>query len=235
MNATEVLAKLEKLGSDSYRRTMMRHGANEPLWGVKISELKKLQKQIKTDHELALELYETGIYDAQYLAGLIVDDQQMSKRDLQHWLTKSNCSAIAGTTVAWVTAESKFANELGMKWIDAKNENAAYAGWTTLSCLVSITDDAELDLAELKQLLQRVEQTIHQERNLVRSAMNSFVISTGSYVTGLTKLALQVGKKIGTVSVDMGDTACVVPAAVEYIQKVQDHGTIGKKRKTAKC
>ncbi|MBC8352318.1 MAG: DNA alkylation repair protein [Planctomycetes bacterium] len=235
MNATDMVSQLERLGSDSYRKILINHGANEPVLGVKIADLKRLQKQTKTDHHLALELFDTGIYDAQYLAGLVVDDEQMSKRDLRHWVAKSNCPAISGTIVAWVAAESRVGNELALKWVDAKNENAAQTGWMTLCSLVAITDDAVLDLSELTKLLQRVGRTIHKERNLVRYAMNSFVIATGSYVTELIDLSLQIGEKIGTVSVDMGNTSCAVPSAVEYIQKVQRRGAIGKKRKTAKC
>jgi hypothetical protein len=111
----------------------------------------------------------------------------------------------------------------------------AAAGWATLSNLVAITDDANLDLPELKQLLQRVQKTIHQQPNRVRYVMNSFVISVGSYVQGLTELALQTAARIGPVSVDMGGTACKVPLASDYIQKVQKRGAIGKKRKTVKC
>jgi hypothetical protein len=39
----------------------------------------------------------------------------------------------------------------------------------------------------------------------------------------------------GLVEVDMGNTACKVPFAPDYIQKVKDRGTIGKKRKSARC
>jgi glycerol kinase len=101
--------------------------------------------------------------------------------------------------------------------------------------LVAIKDDAELDIVELKNLLQRVRKSIHQQPNKVRYAMNGFVIAVGSYVAPLTKLALQAAAKIGPVTVDMGNTACQVPSASEYIQKVQKRGTIGKKRKTTKC
>jgi hypothetical protein len=65
--------------------------------------------------------------------------------------------------------------------------------------------------------------------------MNGFVIAVGSYVPGLTKFAMQVGEKIGPVTVDMGNTACHVPFAPDYIRKVEKRGAIGKKRKTAKC
>jgi len=100
---------------------------------------------------------------------------------------------------------------------------------------VSIKDDSELDLAELKQLLQRVEKSIHQQPNRVRQAMNNFVIAVGSYVKALTDAALQTAAHVGPVEVDVGDTACKVPSAAESIQKVQKRGAIGKKRKTAKC
>ena len=48
-------------------------------------------------------------------------------------------------------------------------------------------------------------------------------------------LAVRTAEAIGPVSVDMGDTACKVPYAPDYIQKIRQRGTIGKKRKTAKC
>jgi hypothetical protein len=61
------------------------------------------------------------------------------------------------------------------------------------------------------------------------------VIALGSYVPALTEAALRAAAKIGKVTVDMGETECKVPDAATYIKKVQDRGSIGKKRKTAKC
>lgn len=65
--------------------------------------------------------------------------------------------------------------------------------------------------------------------------MNSFVIGLGTYVKPLGDLAMKSAEKIGVVTVDMGDTACKVPYAPEYINKVRKRGTVGKKRKSAKC
>jgi hypothetical protein len=119
--------------------------------------------------------------------------------------------------------------------IDSKKALTAEAGWATLRSLVSIKDDSDLDLPALKRLLERVRKTIHQAPNDVRSQMNSFVIAVGSYVQSLTETAIQTGEKIGSVSIDMGNTSCQVPFAPDYIRKVQKRGTIGKKRKSAKC
>jgi 3-methyladenine DNA glycosylase AlkD len=235
MTAQEIVKDLKPLGKDSYKKVLLNHGVQEPVLGVKIEDLKKFQKRIKKDYRLALELYDTGIYDAMYLAGLIADDPQMTKKDLRQWVEKVNCALLSEYTVPWVAAESNHGRELALEWIDSKKENVATAGWATLSSIVAIKDDAEIDQDELKRLLQRVQKTIHQQPNRVRYVMNGFVIAVGSYVRALTDLALEIGEKMGRVTVEMDGTACKVPYAPEYIQKVQKRGSIGKKRKTAKC
>lgn len=235
MTATDIINELKPLGSEGYRKILRNHGIAEPMLGVKIEELKKIQKRVKKDYQLALDLYDTGIYDAMYLAGLIADETQMTKKDLQRWLDNANCDAVCGYAVSWVAADSKHGHELALKWIDSKKERFAQTGWTTLSSWVSVTDDVDLDVAELQQLLHRVQQTIHQQPNYVRYAMNGFVIAVGCYVKSLTELAMKTAEKVGRVTVDMGNTACQVPSAPEYIRKVQARGTLGKKRKTARC
>jgi 3-methyladenine DNA glycosylase AlkD len=235
MNAKEILNELKVLGGEGVKRIFLNHGIKEPLFGVKVGDLKKIQKRIKRDHELALELYDTGNYDAMYLAALIADDSQMTRKDLNRWVEKANCGPLAAVPVPWVAVGSPHGHETALEWIESKKELVACAGWETLGGLVSVKPDAELDLAELKRLLQRLQQSIHQQPNRVRSAMNHFVIAVGSYVAPLTDLAIRTGEKIGKVTVDMGNTACSVPFSPDYIRKVQKRGTIGKKRKTVKC
>ena len=233
MNAKEIIDEIKPLGSDSYKKILLNHGVKEPCLGVKIGDLKKIQKRIKKNYQLALDLYDTGVYDAMYLAGMIADDARMTKKDLQRWADRAYGAALS-TTVSSVAAGSPIGYEVAMEWIESKKDCVAAAGWSTLSDIVSTQDDAELDVAELKRLLQRVQKTIHQAPDAVRYTMNSFVICVGSYVRALTDLALEIAGKIGTVEVDMGNTACEVPFAPDYIRKVQKRGTIGKKRKGAK-
>jgi 3-methyladenine DNA glycosylase AlkD len=235
MTAKEILEEIKPLGSDGYKRVMFNHGVKEPFFGVKISDLQKLVRRIKKDYQLALDLYDTGNYDAMYLAGLIADDARMTKKDLRHWVAKAYCPALCGTTVAWVAAGCKHGWELGLEWIDSKTPLIAVAGWGTLSSLVSIKNDAELDLAELKRLLQRVQKTIHQAPDAVRYQMNAFIIAVGSYVTSLTATAIETAEQIGPVTAELGNNLCQVPFAPDYICKVQQRGTIGRKRKSAKC
>src|SRR5437588_10950934 len=110
--AKEVVEELRPLGGESYREVLRNHGVPDPMFGVKIEDLKKIQKRIKKDYRLALDLYDTGIYDAMYLAGLIADDDKMTKKDLRHWVEKANCASLCDYTVPWVAAESRHRREL---------------------------------------------------------------------------------------------------------------------------
>jgi 3-methyladenine DNA glycosylase AlkD len=236
MTAKEILAELKPLARESYKRVLTEnHGVKEPCFGVPVSELKKIQKRIKKDYQLALDLYDTSNYDAMYLAGLIADDARMTRKDLQFWAEKAYGGALPGATVAWVAAGSLHGREMALTWIESPKSHVASAGWATLSSLVSIKDDSELDLAELKRLVQRIQQTIHQAPDAVRRPMNGFLIAVGSYVRPLTEFALQIGEKIGPVTADLGNNDCQVPFAPDHIRKVQKRGAIGKKRKSAKC
>jgi 3-methyladenine DNA glycosylase AlkD len=235
MTAQEILDEIKPLGSDSYKRVIFKHGVKEPCFGVKIGDMQKIVKRIKKDYQLSLDLYDTGVYDAMYLAGLIADDMKMTKKDLKHWVAKAYCSPLCDWTVAWVAAGSSHGWDLGMEWIDAKRSLTAVAGWATLGSLVGITQDDELDLVGLKKLLLRVQKSILKEPDEVRYQMNAFLIAVGCYVQPFTDISVEIGTKIGPITADLGDNDCKVPFAPDYIGKVQARGAIGKKRKSAKC
>jgi 3-methyladenine DNA glycosylase AlkD len=235
MTAAEVVAELKKLGNPTYKKIFFNHGAKEPIYGVKVEDLKKIQKRLKRNHALALDLYDTGIADAQYLAGLISDPPKMTKAQFQKWVKNASWGMVSEYTVAWVASESRFGPELAREWIDSPTESIATSGWSTFASVVALRPDEELDMEELQKLLDRVQKEIHAAPNRVRYVMNGFVIAVGCYVPALAAKAKAVAKAVGKVEVNMGNTACKVPDAAEYIAKVKKAGRQGRKRKTAMC
>jgi len=230
-----LMQQLQQLGSESIKKIFLKHGAREPFFGVKVEYLKKIQKKIKTDYSLSLELFNTGNSDAMYLAGLIADPKKMTRDNLNQWVEKAYWYMISEFTVAWVASESLYGTELALKWIDSDKENIAACGWATMASIASIKRDDEIDVTLYRSLLDRVTRTIHSERNRVRYAMNNFVITVGGYCSHLTEEASKTATALGIVTVDMGGTACKVPSAIDYIKKMHNRGTLGKKRKTAVC
>ncbi len=234
MTVPEIMADLQANGSESIKKILSKHGVKEPFFGVKVEYLKTIQKKIKKDYQLAKDLYATGNADAMYLAGLIADDEKMTREDLQTWVQQAVSNNISEYTVPWVAAGGNYGAELALRWIDSNEEYIAAAGWSTMANWVALKPDDQLDVQVLKQLLQRVVETIDNAQNRVRYVMNSFIIAIGSYVVQLKDDAIAAANKIGTVTADMNGTACKVPDAAQYVEKTLAR-TKGKKKNTVKC
>lgn len=235
MTLDETMKLLASKGTEQTRKTYKRHGAPEPMFGVKIGDLKPIVKLIKGDQALALQLYDTGNSDAMYLAGLVADGSKMKRAELERWVKGATWHMISGCTVPWVAAEHPDAVEMALRWIDAPKEHIAVAGWATFSAIVAVVPDDDLPVELLDSLLTRVVKTVHSSQNRVRYAMNNFVICCGTYVAPLTDKAIEGARKIGRVEVDMGRTDCQVPDAKSYIVKSRRGLPVVPKRKTTRC
>lgn len=235
MTLKEVMTELERLGNEQTRKTWRNHGAGEVIFGVKIGDMKVIQKKIKRDQALALELYKTGNADAMYFAGLICDPKLMTKAQLQDWAEEATWYMHSEYIVAWAASESPFGRELALEWIDSAEEKLQASGWSTYSCLLALKKDEELDLQEIGRLMDRIGKTIHDQGERTKYTMNGFLIAVGTYVSSLSAKAKATAAAVGTVKVNMGNTACKVPDAVTYIEKVEGMGRVGQKRKTVFC
>ncbi len=235
MQLKEVMSQLEAMGNPGTVNIYRKHGADCPMYGVKVADLKKIVKKVKKDHELSLQLFNTGNSDAMYLAALISDDDKITKADLQSWAEKAPWYMISEYSVAWAAADSPHGLELALKWIDSDKPNVTSSGWATLSSLAGLLPSDQIDVDQWSALVDRAAAQIHEIDGRVRYTMNGFIIAAGCGIPELTEKCKALGEKIGKVKVDMGDTACKVPAISAYIKKVEDKGRIGHKKKMAKC
>ena len=231
-----VVEDLKAKAQEKTRAIYVRHGAPaERTLGVSNADMKAIAKTIRKQQGLALALYGTGIFDAMYLAGVVADGTQMSAAEVQAWADgAAGMPMIYEFPVPWVAVETAAGRGLARKWIDSGEEHVAAAGWRTLAGEVTVTADGELDLVELEGLLRSIPGRMSAAANRVRSSMNGFVISVGGRVAPLHGAAMAVAQELGTVAVDVGDTACEVPVAAECIAKMLARGG-AVKRKTIRC
>lgn len=235
MELIEVMKELEKLGTAQTKKTYLNHGAHEPLFGVTTKDMKPFAKKIKKNHGLAMKLYATGNYDAAYLAGMIAEPAKMKMIDFENWIQSATCSMMSDYVVSVTLAETDFAQEVANCWIESNQDLVMSAGWCCYCWLLGTRPDSYFDLNQLKQLLQRVEKQIHTQPTNTRYSMNSFVIAVGISYLPLHTQAMDVANKIGKVEVNMGNTSCKVPCALEAIQKAIDKNRIGFKRRNVRC
>lgn len=235
MDVQAVLRELESLGTERTKKVYMQHGAHEPLFGAATGAMKPIVKRTRRDQALADELYDTGNYDAMYLAGMIADPKAMTEADFDRWMEGAYFYMISDWVVAVTLAETDIAQAVSDRWIASGKELYMSAGYSCYCWLLGNRRDEEFDREKLSTMLDRVEKTIHSQPDRAKYATNYFVLTVGVSYIPLHEKAVSVAKAIGTVDVFRGKTKCSVPVAADEIQRAVDKGRLGFKRKSVRC
>jgi len=214
MELADLMKELEGLGRESHRKTYTRHGVKEPMFGVSYADFKVIVKKIKKNHNLAVQLWETGNYDARILATMIADPKQLSLEHINTWVNQLGHYAITDA-FAGMVAGSDFVQPKMAEWVEADNEWICCAGWNLLAHLA--LEHPNLPDEFFLPYLLTIQNHIHQGKNRVRYNMNNALIAIGRRNEILKEKALAVAKVIGKVEVDHGPTWCKTPLAEEYI------------------
>ena len=217
MNAQEILATLKKLGKPQTAAIYRRHGSGDNVFGVLTSEIAKLQKKIKVDHALAMELWKTGNTEARVLALQVADPEKVTRADADG-LVKDGPVRFLGCYLSGLLARSPIAEETMRAWMKSPDEFPREMGYGILGVRLKDAPDSVSD-ADTEKVLATIEKEIHRSPNWARYAMNGALISIGVFKPALRKKAIEAAKRIGKVEVDHGETNCKTPDAVPYIEK----------------
>lgn len=217
MNAQEILATLEKLGKPQTAAIYRRHGAGDNVFGTLTSEIAKLQKKIKVDHALAMELWQTGNAEARILALLIADPAKLTRADADG-LVKDGPVRFLDSYLAGLLARSPIAEETMRDWMSSPDESSREVGYGILAARLK-EDSGSVSDADTEKVLVTIEKEIHRSPNWARRAMNGALISIGAYKPALREKAIAAAQRIGKVEVDHGETGCKTPDAILYIEK----------------
>ncbi len=218
MTIQQAIDALQEFGTEQNRKVYRRHGVGEKLYGVSFANLKKLSKEITTDHELARRLWATGNHDARILATMVADPEHTTTALLDSWkdgldnyiVTDAFAKFVAETSVARTSAE---------KWTSSKKEWIGRAGWMLLAHIA--LSDTSLKGDYFKPYLETIEKRIHTSPNRTRDAMNSALIAISLRSAELERRGIAAARRIGKVEVDHGETSCKTHDAESYILKAR--------------
>jgi 3-methyladenine DNA glycosylase AlkD len=217
MNASEIIATLKKLGKPQTAAIYKRHGAGDNVFGVLTPEIAKLQKKIKIDHALALDLWKTGNAEARVLALQIADPAKLSAAEADE-LALAPHGQFSSYYLCALLARSSLAEKKMVAWMKSAMEAVREAGYGLLAHRLKY-DAASVSDAEAEKILLVIERDIHRSPNRARHAMNGAVIAIGVQKPSLRAKAVAAAKRIGKVEVDHGQTDCTTPDAAAYIEK----------------
>ncbi|MBM7619339.1 3-methyladenine DNA glycosylase AlkD [Bacillus tianshenii] len=235
MDLETVMQELEALGKERTKKMYMANGAREPLFGVATGAMKPIAKKIRINQELAEELYATGNYDAMYFAGIIADPKAMTASDYDRWMDGAYFYMLSDYVVAVTLAESDIAQEVADKWISSGEELRMSAGWSCYCWLLGNRKDTEFSESKMSDMLDMVENKIHDSPERTKSAMNNFVYTMGISYLPLHEKALETARAVGQVEIRRENKKSSLLNPFESIQKELDKGRLGFKRKYVRC
>jgi len=231
MTVKEVLAQLKSLGDEARRDYNAKvgpdgaPGAGDNQFGVKNGDIRVIGKKIKTDHALALKLWETGNVEAQMLATLIMSPKSLSADELDGLTRSTTCTQVAEWLNSYVVAQHPEEEALRTKWMKDKDRWAARAGWHLTASRVNKGgadgDSGGLDLAALRD---RIEKEMPKAKPEVQWTMNNTLLAIGIKHAAHRKRAIAIGEKIGLYKdwpVSKGCIPPYVPVAVEALVRRQ--------------
>lgn len=144
----DVYRELETLGSESRRKTYVKGGAGDNLFGVKRGDLRRMAKEIKVDHDLAMRLWETGNLDAQMLATMVMDPGALTEPQIEGMLTPITYPYLVDDLVD-VIVRTPHAEALRERWMPSSEEIVGRAGWALLVERISSGQTSNLDVPAL--------------------------------------------------------------------------------------
>jgi Predicted DNA alkylation repair enzyme len=216
MNKEEVMAKLQALGDEKMRKIYFNHGGGDNLFGVKMGDIRTLAKQIKTNPELAAELWKTGNVDAMLLAVLLMKPKALSAEELEQMVCSISYMQLADWLTSYVVKLHPQKEELRRKWMASDDPMAARAGWSLTTERVEKSPEG-LDLGGL---LDRIEAEMADAPDPSRWTMNFCLAAIGINFPEHRERALAIGEKLGVYRDYPTPKGCTSPFAPIWIREI---------------
>ncbi|GGH00038.1 DNA alkylation repair protein [Pedobacter zeae] len=213
MNLTETLSTLQSLADEKVRKQHLKNGARENLFGVKMGDIRTLAKKIKTDHPLALQLWETANIDARMLAILILNPKQLSAVEIENMVASEEFAWAADWFYNYVVKEYPEKEQFREKWMNSGDKMLARAGWSLTSGRIARQPEG----LDIPALLNRIESEMPREAPETQWTMNTALAQIGINHPAYRERALAIGEKLGIYRDYPVSKGCTSPFAPIWI------------------
>lgn len=133
--------------------------------GISMAEIQKLGKRIGRDHELALALWQTGLYEARMLCAFIDDPARATAAQMDRWCRDFDNWAICDTLCFKLFDQTSHAWKKVPQWAGRKDEFVKRAGFALLASLAG--HDKSATDAQFIAAFPLIEKAATDERNFV--------------------------------------------------------------------
>lgn len=216
MMLEEALSQLEALGTEKMRTQNIKQGAENNQYGVRLGDIRKLSKKIKSNHELGLKLWETGNIDARFLAILLVKPKRLSSDEVDRMVRSVNFVRVADWLNAYVVKNHPDKENLRVMWMKDDDPMAARAGWNLTAERVAKNPEG----LDLTTILERIESEMGQATPEAQWTMNNSLAEIGIHFPDHRERAVAIGEKLGIYRDYPVSKGCTSPFAPIWINEM---------------
>lgn len=194
--APEILAHLRSLRSPRDIEGQQRFGivSKAEQLGLSVTKLREMGRPLHRQHGLAQALWATGVHDARFLAAIIEDPQQVTRSQMDCWVSGSDNWALTDALSTGVFDLTPYAVEKAHRWSGRRQEFVKRAGFALMAGMAvhrkDLTDEIFLDF------LPVIEREATDDRNFVRKAVNWALRQIGKRNAALKQAAVASAQRI---------------------------------------
>ncbi|MFF7216624.1 DNA alkylation repair protein [Streptomyces sp. NPDC008238] len=207
------MAELAALEDPRTRAVNARHGDDH---GVNLGKLRAVAKRLKTQHELALRLWETDDTAARLLALLICRPKAFGRDELDTMLREARAPKVHDWLVNYVVKKNPHSEELRVAWLADPDPVVASAGWALTTERVAKRPDG----LDLPGLLDVVEAEMKDAPERLQWAMNHCLAQIGIEHAGLRARAVGIGERLEVLKDYPTSPGCTSPFAPAWIAEM---------------
>ncbi|HEY9205505.1 MAG TPA: DNA alkylation repair protein [Candidatus Methanoperedens sp.] len=195
MQYEEIINKLKSLSNPEAVEGMARFGINpDNTYGVSIPNLRKIAKETGKNHDLALELWSSGIHEARILACFIDIPELVSSEQMEDWAADFDSWDVCDQCCSNLFDKTRFAYQKAEEWSGRNEEFVKRAGFVLMATLA--VHDKKSDNREFLKFLTVIKREAVDERNFVRKAVNWALRQIGKRNLELNKAVIGTAKEI---------------------------------------
>jgi 3-methyladenine DNA glycosylase AlkD len=224
MNYDKIMKKLKSFKDPWAVKGMSRYGINpKNNYGISVNRLRKMAKEMETDHELAQKLWESGYRDARILACLIDDPELVTEKQMDKWVEDFNSWDVCDLCCGHLFDKTDFAYEKAFEYSEREEEFVRRAGFSIMAWLA--VHDKETDDEEFINFLPVIEKIAEDERKYVKKAVNWALRQIGKRSLYLNDKALASAGRI--LQIDLKSAQWIANDAIRELTSEAVKGKLG--------
>lgn len=195
LQSENILKKLKSFSNPKNVEGMARFGISaKNTYGVSIPVLRKMSKEIGKDHQMAQELWASGVHEARILASMVDEIEKVIEKQMDKWVADFDSWDVCDQCCLNLLDKVDFVDKKIKNYAQAKEEFVKRTAFTLIACLAF--HNKELKDKDFEKYFTIIKNAVTDERNYVRKAVNWALRQIGKRNKILNKKAILTAEDI---------------------------------------